>query len=405
MPAPSRKRSTDRLSMAPLTPDAFRSRFPLLARRTYVNSCSQGVLSTDVDAAMRQFLDSWNDAGSPWEAWIEEVERLRRTYATMIGADADEVAVLPSASTGINAIASALSFKSERRRIVMGQFEFPTMAHIWLAQRPRGAEIAWVEATDGALPADRYAAVIDERTLIVPTTHVCFRNGHKTDVAAVAAHCRRHGAYLFLDDYQRTGTGPIDVRALGVDFMITGALKYLLGPSGVAFLYVRRELIDRLIPTVTGWFGRVDPFAFQIDDLDWSPSARRFESGTPMIPNVYGARAGLELLDAAGLSAVEQRIAKLTAAFVGWAADAGVTMMTPADPARRGPLVVLRAHDAADMVVRLAARGVVASCRDDGLRISFHGYNSKEDLDAVITALEAESAMLRRTGQELGVRS
>ena len=327
-----------------------------------MNSCSQGALSTDVDAAMRQFLDSWNDAGSPWEAWIEEVERLRRTYATMIGADADEVAVLPSASTGINAIASALSFESERRRIVMRQFEFPTMAHIWLAQRPRGAEITWVEATDGALPADRYAAVIDERTLIVPTTHVCFRNGHKTDVAAVAAHCRRHGAYLFLDDYQRTGTGPIDVRALGVDFMITGALKYLLGPSGVAFLYVRRELIDRLIPTVTGWFGRVDPFAFQIDDLDWSPSARRFESGTPMILNVYGARAGLELLDAAGLSAVKQRIAKLTAAFVGWAADAGVTMMTPgrscaSGTARRRARTRCRGHGGAPR--RTRSRGVL----------------------------------------------
>ena len=388
--------------MAPLTPDAFRSRFPLLARRTYVNSCSQGVLSTDVDAAMRQFLDSWNDAGSPWEAWIEEVEHLRRMYATMIGADTDEVAVLPSASTGINAIASALSFEGERRRVVMGQFEFPTMAHIWLAQRPRGAEIAWVEATDGALPADRYASVIDERTLLVPTTHVCFRNGHKTDVAAVAAHCHRHGAYLFLDDYQRTGTGPIDVRALGVDFMVTGALKYLLGPSGVAFLYVRRELVERLIPTVTGWFGRVNPFAFEIDELDWSLSARRFESGTPMIPNVYGARAGLALLDAVGLSVVEQRIAKLTADFVGWAADAGVTVATPADPARRGPLVVVRAHDAADMVVRLAARGVVASCRDDGLRISFHGYNNEDDLQSVTAALEAELAGLVRANAHAG---
>ena len=388
--------------MVPLTPDAFRSRFPLLARRTYLNSCSQGVLSTDVDAAMRQFLDSWNDAGSPWEAWIEEVEHLRRTYATMIGADADEVAVLPSASTGINAIASALSFEGERRRVVMGQFEFPTMAHIWLAQRPRGAEIAWVEATDGVLPADRYASVIDERTLIVPATHVCFRNGHKTDVAAVAAHCRRHGAYLFLDDYQRTGTGPIDVRALGVDFMVTGALKYLLGPSGVAFLYVRRALVERLIPTVTGWFGRVNPFAFEIDELDWSPSARRFESGTPMIPNVYGARAGLALLDAAGLGAVEQRIATLTAAFVGWAADVGVTVATPADPARRGPLVVVRAHDAADMVARLAARGIVASCRDDGLRISFHGYNNEDDLQSVTAALEAELAGLVRASAHAG---
>jgi selenocysteine lyase/cysteine desulfurase len=368
----------------------------LLARRTYVNSCSQGALSTDVDGAMRAFLDSWNDEGSPWEAWIGEVERLRATFASLIGADADEVAVLPSASIGINSIASALTFESARRRVVMGRFEFPTMAQVWLAQCERGAEIAWVDPVDGMLPPESYASVIDERTLIVPATHVCFRNGHKTDIASLAALCRDRGVYLFLDDYQRTGTGPMDVRALGVDFMVTGALKYLLGPSGVAFLYVRRELIEHLVPTMTGWFGRVNPFAFSIDDLDWSPSARRFESGTPMIPNVYGAQAGLDLLRAVGLDTVEQTVADLTSGLLAWAENAGVVTPTPADGSHRGPLVVLRSTDAPALVEKLRARGVIASCRDDGLRVSFHGYNTQADLDAVIAALEAESAMLQR---------
>ncbi|MDP6608020.1 MAG: aminotransferase class V-fold PLP-dependent enzyme [Vicinamibacterales bacterium] len=380
--------------MAVLTPAAFRARFPLLARRTYVNSCSQGALSTDVDAAMRRFLDSWNDEGSPWETWVGEVERLRTTFASLIGADADEIAVLPSASTGINAIASALTFDGTRRRVVMGRFEFPTMAQVWLAQRERGAEIGWADPVDGMLPPESYGKVVDERTLVVPATHVCFRNGHKTDIAGVAALCHDRGAYCFLDDYQRTGTEPMDVRALGVDFMVTGALKYLLGPSGVAFLYVRRELIERLVPTMTGWFGRVNPFAFSIDDLDWSSSARRFESGTPMIPNVYGAQAGLDLLGAVGLDAVEQTVAELTVGLMAWAGEAGVVTATPTDPARRGALVVLRSTDAPALVTRLGARGVIASCRDDGLRISFHGYNTQSDLDAVIAALEAESAML-----------
>ena len=120
--------------------------------------------------------------------------------------------------------------------------------------------------TDGdRLDVDAYAAVIDERTLIVPTTHVCFRNGHKTDVAALTELAHERGAYSFLDDYQRTGSGPIDVHALGVDFMVTGCLKYLLAAAGVAFLYVRRDLIERFEPTITGWFGRVNPFAFRID--------------------------------------------------------------------------------------------------------------------------------------------
>ena len=138
--------------MVRLTTSEFRSHFPLLTQRTYVNSCSQGALSTDVHAAMQQFLDSWNREGSPWEAWVGEVERLRSTFAALIGADADEVAILPSASIGINAIASALMFNGPRHQVVMGRFEFPTMAQVWLAQRQR----AGGAATERVPFADRH---------------------------------------------------------------------------------------------------------------------------------------------------------------------------------------------------------------------------------------------------------
>lgn len=388
--------------MGSLSPIEFRARFPLLGRRTYVNSCSQGVLSVDVEQAFRKFTDSWHADGSPWNEWIEEVERLRAAFARAIGAHADEIAVVPSASAAINTIASALSFERVRNRVVMGSFEFPTMAQVWLAQRSRGAEIVWVRADGDRLPLTRYAEAIDDRTCIVPATHVCFRNGHKTDIAGLATLCHDRGAYLFLDDYQRTGTGPIDVRALGVDFMVTGCLKYLLGPSGIAFLYVRRDLIERFEPTVTGWFGRINPFAFSIDTLDWSGSARRFESGTPPIPNVFAAQAGLDLLEAIGYEPIEQQIAGLVGRFTEWAHAAGLVVATPTDTARRGPLVVLRCTDAAALVARLANRDVVASNRDDGLRVSFHAYNDTQDVSAVIDALDAEAALLRRTGTAAG---
>ena len=368
--------------------DAFRARFPLLSRRVYVNSCSQGALSLDVEAAFTRFTDSWHAEGSPWDRWIGEVERLRSLFAVSIGADADEIAVMPSASAAIGAIATALSFDSDRSRVVLGEFEFPTSAHVWLAEQPRGASVVWARATGDTLPVDAYAAAIDERTLIVPATHVCFRNGYRLDIPALARLCRDRGAYVLLDDYQRSGTGPIDVRALGVDFMVTGTLKYLIGPSGVAFLYVRRELIERLEPLVTGWFGRVDPFAFRIDRLDWAASARRFEAGTPPVPNVYAAAAGLELLQSVGFDTIERRIAELVTRFASGARARGLDVATPEDPARRGPLVVIRVADAAALVERLAARGIIASSRGNGLRVSFHAYNHEADVDAVLAALE-----------------
>ena len=382
--------------MSRLSPSQFRSRFPIFERRIYVNSCSQGALSTDVEAAMREYMESWHDGGSPWELWVEQVERLRTAFAASIGADRDEIAIMPSASAGINAVASALTFGGARSTVVMGEFEFPTMAQIWLAQERRGATIRWARAEGDRLEAGAYAALIDDRTLMVPATHVCFRNGHRTDIAEVTRCAHAHGAYVFLDDYQRTGSGPIDVHALGVDFLVTGCLKYLLAAAGVAFLYVRRDLIERLEPTITGWFGRVNPFAFRIDALDWSPTASRFESGTPPVPNAYAALGALELLDRIGYDVVGHQVSSLVERYRSAVEASGFVVRTPADAARRGPLVVVQSIDAPALVTRLAARGIVASSRGNGLRVSFHAYNNEADVDVVVEALQAESALLER---------
>lgn len=367
----------------------LRARFPILARRVYVNSCSQGALSTDVESALGAFTASWHEEGSPWERWVGEVERLRASAAALVGAGVDEIAIMPSASAAISAVATALSFEGRRRRVVLGEFEFPTMAHVWLAQQARGASIAWARAQDDALPIDAYADLVDGDTLIVPATHICFRNGYRVDISRLVALCRDRGAYCFLDDYQRTGTAPLDVHDLGVDFMVTGTLKYLVGPSGVAFLYVRRDLIEQLEPLATGWFGRTDPFAFGIDRLDWSASARRFETGTPPIPNVYAARAGIELIQQVGLTVIERRIAELVERFDRGARDGGFDVMTPADPARRGALVVLRVSNPVEVVHQLERQGIIASARGTGLRVSFHAYNNEQDVDTVLKTLVA----------------
>jgi selenocysteine lyase/cysteine desulfurase len=382
-----------------MTSSEFRSRFPILARRVYVNSCSQGALSTDVDEAMRAYLDSWHESGSPWEMWVEQVERLRARFAASIGADVDEVAVMPSASAGINAIANSLTFDGPRSHVVLGDFEFPTMAQVWMAQERRGATIRRAHAapaTPDTLPVGAYDAVIDERTLIVPATHVCFRNGHKTDIAGLTRLAHDRGAYLFLDDFQRTGSGPIDVHALGVDFMVTGCLKYLLAAAGIGFLYVRRDLIDRFEPTVTGWFGRVNPFAFRIDALDWPAGANRFETGTPPVPNAYAALAALELLDRVGYDAVGRQVDRLVDRFASAARAAGFVVRTPAALERRGPLVVVQSVDGPALVSKLAAQGIIASCRANGLRVAFHAYNTEADVDAVVSALSAHAPLLER---------
>jgi selenocysteine lyase/cysteine desulfurase len=387
--------------MSLLSPDQFRSHFPIFGSRIYVNSCSQGALSTEVDAAVQQYLDSWRAGGSPWELWVEKTEELRTAFAASIGADRDEIAIMPSASGGINAVASALDFSGARSHVVMGEFEFPTMAQVWLAHERRGATIQWARPDGDRLDVEAYAAAVDERTLIVPATHVCYRNGHRTDIASLTTLCHARGAYVFLDDYQRTGSSPIDVHALGVDFMVTGCLKYQLAMAGIAFLYVRRDLIERLEPTITGWFGRANPFAFRIDKIDWSSTATRFESGTPPVPNAYAALAGLRLLDRIGYDVVGRQVERLVERYRSAMEESGFVVRTPAEATRRGPLVVVQSGDAPELVSRLAGRGIVASSRDNGLRVSFHAYNNEADVDAVVSALEAESTLLERAAARM----
>jgi selenocysteine lyase/cysteine desulfurase len=363
---------------------ALRRRFPIFQKKIYLNSCSQGALSDTVEEAFHEYLASWHAHGSPWEMWVERQEAARAAFARFIGVSADEVAVVTSASAGINSVASALDFHA-RRKVVLGEFEFPTMGHVWLAQRPRGAHVQFVAAVGERIPLEGYERAIDSRTAIVGLTRVCFKNGFRSDVPGVVRLAHECGAFVMLDDFQDCGTRPVDVEKLGVDFYVTGTLKYLLGPSGIAFLYVRRELIERLTPTISGWFAQANPFTFNPQVFDLSPTARRFQAGSPSVPNIYGAEAGIELLQSIGMENVAAQVGRLAAALLEAAAGLGIRAKTPADGV--GPLVVLRARDAAALVTRLAERDIVCSSRHDGLRISFHAYNTLDDVRVIAGAL------------------
>ena len=364
--------------------EAIRAQFPIFKRKIFLNSCSQGALSNAVEASLLAHIQSWHEQGSPWDRWVDEYENARTAFASFIGAERDEVAVVPSASAGINSVASALHF-GKRRKVIMGAFEFPTMGQIWLAQQSRGAEIKFLEATDGKIHSDCYARAIDDQTLIVPLTQVCFMNGFRSDVPPIVEKAHERGALVMLDGYQDCGTRPIDVKALGVDFYVTGALKYLLCPSGIAFLYVRRDLIRSLMPTVTGWFAQQNPFAFDVKHFDPASTARRFEAGSPPLPNVYCIPAALSLLEGVGYAAVAEHIKTLSRALMDGAHKLGIKVKTPVDSV--GPLVVLMMKDAEAMVQKMAANNIVVSNRMDGLRVSFHMYNTLNDVGAVLNLI------------------
>jgi selenocysteine lyase/cysteine desulfurase len=380
---PEVARSTDRSDGAL----AFRREFPIFNEKIYLSSCSQGALSRPVQAGIGEFVESWNRFGNPWEAWVERMETLRAEFARLINAQPDEVAVTFSVSSALNSLASALGYR-DRPRVVTSDFDFPTVGHIWLAQQRRGAEVVFARAEGHRLPLAAFEAVVDDRTALVSTSHVCYRNGFKTNVSALAELAHERGAHLLIDAYQSMGTQPMDVKALDVDVLVTGALKYLLGSPGVAFMYMRRELIERFEPSDSGWFGQENVFAYDVHHLRYAAAARRFETGSPPVPNVYATLPALRMIAAAGLDTIEEHIRTLTNRLIAGALERELVLLTPEEPAARGPLAMLGSPDAGRLVEALARQGILCSTRDGALRVSLHYYNNVADVDAVLAALD-----------------
>src|SRR5438876_386681 len=322
-----------------------RHRFPIFEHQVYINSCSQGALSDSVRAAYQHYLADWDEKGAPWEYWVERQEAARGAFAGLVNAGPDEIAVTTSLSAGVSALASGLRF-TQRSKVVLTDWEFPTIGQIWHAQEARGARVVHVpEADNGTIPIEHFERAIDDDTLLVSITHVCYRNGAKIDVEPVVRLARERGALVLLDAYQSVGSLPVDVTALGVDFLAAGVLKYLLGSAGLAFFYCRRDLVQQIAPTATGWFADEDIFKMDIYDYSPAPTARRFEAGTPPVPSIYAGVAGVELMQEIGIAETEAHVRELNEQLIAGVEELGGTVVTPRDPARRGALVCIAATD------------------------------------------------------------
>jgi selenocysteine lyase/cysteine desulfurase len=368
-------------------PDRIRHRFPIFQRLVYVNSCSQGALSDAVRDSYAAYLRDWEEKGAPWEYWVERTEAARAAFARLVNAEADEIAVTTSLSAGVSSLASGLDF-GRRSKVVVTDLEFPTIGQIWHAQEARGARVLHVPvAADGTVPLEHFDQAIDEETAIVSITHVSYRTGAMIDVAGVVELARERGARVLLDAYQSAGSLPLDVKAVDIDFLAAGTVKYLLGSAGLAFLYCRRELFEELLPTATGWFADRDVFAMDVHDYSPSPTARRFQSGTPPIPSIYAGIAGIELMQEIGVPETREHVLELSERLIAGLDELGATVVTPREAEHHGALICIASTDVDALVAALAERGIVTSERDGNLRVSPHAYNSDDDVDAVLGAL------------------
>ena len=391
---------------------AHRSEFPLLDASVYLNTCSLGARAERSRRRLEAFLADWDELGARawYRRWLGELDGLRADFGAIVGVAGDEISLAPNVSTALTIVASALdpihrgdrdalerlqaagvaSGSAPRPRVVTTALDFPTIGHQWLARASLGVELVVVPSADGlTVGLDAFAAAIDERTALVATGHVYYTTGATNDTEALGRLCHERGALLLVDAYQATGLLPTDLGASEVDIYVSGALKWLFGGPGMAFLRVRPELRDALRPTTTGWFSSARQFSFAVDELELAPDGRRYELGTPSVPSAVIARGGAELVREIGVERLGERTRDLGQLLIGLADAAGLAVRAVRDPDRRGGIVPIAVDDPKPVVDALAAEGIIVDYRPGIVRCSPAFYNTEDEVRLLVERLVA----------------
>lgn len=367
----------------------YRDEFPILQRKTYLNTCSLGALSKRSMTGVQQFMEVWNEWGAHawYDIWLGEIAKARQKFASLIGAQLHEVAIAPSVSVALSSIATAIDY-SKRNTVVMSEMDFPTLSYQWLVKQRLGVSCDYVESPDHiTVPLEAFEAAVDDKTALVATSRVFYTSGYIQDIRAIADIAHRNGAYILVDDYQGTGQIPLNVVSLDIDFLVTGSLKWLLGGPGLAFVYIREGLIPALQPTITGWFGNRKQFEFALHDFEFRPDATRIEMGTPALAAVYAASAGLDIVLEVSVESICERTRYLTNDLIARAREHGWTVRATQEPEHRTSIVMLELAEPQEVVSQLISRGIITDSRPGLLRISPYFYNTIEENAIVVDAI------------------
>lgn len=371
-----------------------RGEFPVLARSTYLVSHSLGAMHRDSAVRLARFAEEWAGEGVvAWRRWVPEMRAVADLVAEILGAPPGTVVLRQGVADLLGAVASCVDFAGPRNRVVYSDLEWPSSHYLWQEQRRLGADVVVVPSDgDGVrLDAQRLVDAIDDRTALVPISHVLFRSATLVDVQPVVERAHDVGALVVLDAYQSAGVLPVDVTALGVDLCVGGSVKYLCGGPGAAWLYAAPHVAERLRPAQVGWFGHARPFDFSFDAVEYAPGAQRFAGGTPPVPSVYAAAAGYRAVLDAGVRRIRERSLSLTQPMVEDALARGFIVRSPVEPERPGGHVTIDPHgDGQRVHDELHRRGFVTDFRPGaGIRIGPHFYNTADECAAVLAEIDA----------------
>jgi selenocysteine lyase/cysteine desulfurase len=363
---------------------------PVTARLAYFDHAAVGPLPEPTRAAMAQWLQEAAEVGDTvWPEWNRRLEQARTHAAALIGAETDEIALIPNTTAGINYIAQGFAWQPGDNVVTLAN-EFPSNAYPWLNLAHFGVECRLVEVPGGVVDLNRIEAACDSRTRILALSWVGFASGYRIDVNEFAEFCRRKNIRFFLDAIQGLGVFPLDVRTAGVDFLAADGHKWLLGPEGAGVMYIRREMLDLIRPVHVGWNSVVKPFDFDRIDLRIKPTASRYEGGAANMAGQIGLAASLGLLRELGVSPNTSPVGECVLDIARHAREEllkiGATILSPCVEGHESGIVTFTMPASEPMPIRerLMAAGIVVSCRGGGVRISTHGYNNADDVAQLV---------------------
>jgi kynureninase len=371
---------------------ATRPDFPTLTKGVHLISHSLGAMPAAARKYATQFIDEWeNDSIASWgEHWLPAVHALGDLVGSVLGVAPGTVCMLPNVSIVQAVVASCFDFEGPRNKVVYDDLNFSTVHYVWQGQARRGAEVVVVKSEDGIHPpTEKLLEAIDERTLLVPISHVLFRSSAMYDARRIIERAHAVGAMVLLDVYQSAGTVPLSLAEWGCDLACGGSVKWACGGPGAAYLYVRPDLVDKLQPMATGWFGHAEPFAFDMGPMRYAKDVWRMIGGTMPVPAMYTARAGWETVARLGVERIRAKSLRQTRLLRDLVQARGFTVNTPLEDAARGGTVCFD-FAGADVVSReLVRRRFFHDYRPRcGMRVSPHFYTTDDELRAFVDALD-----------------
>src|SRR5580692_8109482 len=321
---------------------ATRPEFPTLAKGVHLISHSLGAMPAAARGFATRFIDEWeNDSIASWgEHWLPAVRSLGDLVGSVLGVAPGTVCMLPNVSSAQAIVASCFTFDGPRKKIVYDDLNFSTVHYVWQAQKRRGAEVVVVESADGIHPPiEALLDAIDEKTLLVPISHVLFRSSGMYDAKRVIDRAHEKGALVLLDCYQSAGAVPLRLEEWGCDMACGGSVKWACGGPGAGYLYVRPDVLEKLQPMATGWFAHAEPFAFDMGPMRYAGDAWRMIGGTPAVPAVYTARPGWDIIASLGVDGIRKKSLRQTRLLRDMVDRRGFTVNTPREDAERGATI------------------------------------------------------------------